>query len=316
MLRVIAFEDAKRDEFHLVKRRGGRTHVPFLQSSAETPELPAAFLSTQNPGRVIDTHFHLYDQFQLVMDGKGTLGREKISPFDVHFSRAYTPYGPLASDPETGLTFFVLFTRFQPGAQYFPDALESLKQVPDRRPWQISRKISFSGPDETIAPGEVVLQDVPDLHDDNGLFAKSLNMAANTATVAPDPSGGSGQYIIVVNGSFWHEEKEYGARSLVYLEPTDKPFRVCAGASGLQAAILNFPRSAVSVVEKAATAPAKKFKTWECELCGFIYEEEKGMPDDGIPAGTRWEDIPESWTCPDCTATKSDFQMIEVESGP
>lgn len=55
-----------------------------------------------------------------------------------------------------------------------------------------------------------------------------------------------------------------------------------------------------------------KYKTYMCVICGFIYEEEKGLPEENIPAGTRWEDIPETWTCPDCGASKDDFEMIEI----
>lgn len=53
-------------------------------------------------------------------------------------------------------------------------------------------------------------------------------------------------------------------------------------------------------------------KTWACVTCGVVYDEALGWPDDGIPAGTRWEDVPESWTCPDCGAAKAEFQMQEV----
>jgi rubredoxin len=54
------------------------------------------------------------------------------------------------------------------------------------------------------------------------------------------------------------------------------------------------------------------FKTWQCLLCAFTYDEAAGLPDEGIAPGTRWEDVPESWTCPDCSAGKSDFDMVEV----
>ena len=40
--------------------------------------------------------------------------------------------------------------------------------------------------------------------------------------------------------------------------------------------------------------------------------KKKGWPDDGIQPGTKWDDIPDTWMCPDCGATKSDFDMIEV----
>ncbi len=53
-------------------------------------------------------------------------------------------------------------------------------------------------------------------------------------------------------------------------------------------------------------------KTWQCILCGFIYEEALGLPEEGIAAGTPWESIPEAWTCPDCGVGKNDFEMVEI----
>jgi rubredoxin-NAD+ reductase len=50
---------------------------------------------------------------------------------------------------------------------------------------------------------------------------------------------------------------------------------------------------------------------WECIVCGLVYDEEKGWPDDGIAPGTRWEDVPEDWLCPDCGVGKEDFELIE-----
>lgn len=54
------------------------------------------------------------------------------------------------------------------------------------------------------------------------------------------------------------------------------------------------------------------YKRYMCLLCGFIYDEARGWPDDGIAPGTRWEDVPADWLCPDCRAMKEDFEMIEV----
>ena len=47
-------------------------------------------------------------------------------------------------------------------------------------------------------------------------------------------------------------------------------------------------------------------------MCSFIYHEAEGWPEDGIPAGTKWEDIPDDWECPDCGAMKEDFDMVEI----
>jgi rubredoxin len=56
----------------------------------------------------------------------------------------------------------------------------------------------------------------------------------------------------------------------------------------------------------------KIMKRYYCLVCGYIYDEAQGWPDDGIAAGTRWEDVPEEWACPDCGATKDDFVMVEM----
>jgi rubredoxin len=53
-------------------------------------------------------------------------------------------------------------------------------------------------------------------------------------------------------------------------------------------------------------------KVWECTLCGFLYDEAAGWPEEGIPPGTRWADVPATWNCPDCGAGKDDFDMREV----
>ena len=56
-----------------------------------------------------------------------------------------------------------------------------------------------------------------------------------------------------------------------------------------------------------------QYRKWECVICGFIYDEAEGWPDDGIPAGTPWDSVPEDWECPDCGTSKYDFDMVEVE---
>lgn len=53
-------------------------------------------------------------------------------------------------------------------------------------------------------------------------------------------------------------------------------------------------------------------KRYMCVICGFIYDEAAGLPDDGIVPGTKWDDIPMTWRCPDCSARKDEFEMIEI----
>lgn len=55
-----------------------------------------------------------------------------------------------------------------------------------------------------------------------------------------------------------------------------------------------------------------EMKAYLCVICGYVYEEAKGDPAAGIAPGTKWEDVPLSWRCPDCGAGKEEFDMIEI----
>ena len=52
-------------------------------------------------------------------------------------------------------------------------------------------------------------------------------------------------------------------------------------------------------------------RRWVCGVCGFVYDPAHGLPDEGIPPGTPFEDIPDDWGCPDCGASKADFEPEE-----
>ena len=55
-----------------------------------------------------------------------------------------------------------------------------------------------------------------------------------------------------------------------------------------------------------------EFKTWMCLICGWMYDEATGVPEDGITAGTLWADVPMNWVCPECGARKEDFEMVSI----
>lgn len=113
MALVMAYDEAKSHQ----RRKPGRvvfngkledsTNTPFF-GWRDKPELPHAKLTQHGQGQVSPTHFHIVDQFQVMLDGKGTIGRSDYSPYTIHFSRAYTPYGPLVADSGTGFTHFGL----------------------------------------------------------------------------------------------------------------------------------------------------------------------------------------------------------------
>jgi rubredoxin len=60
-----------------------------------------------------------------------------------------------------------------------------------------------------------------------------------------------------------------------------------------------------------AAAEDTAFKQWVCVICGWVYDEAAGAPDDGLAPGTRWADVPEDWRCPLCDVGKEDFALVE-----
>lgn len=56
----------------------------------------------------------------------------------------------------------------------------------------------------------------------------------------------------------------------------------------------------------------QRWKRLVCLGCGFMYDEAEGLPEHGLQAGTRWEDVPDDWICPDCGTPKARFEMVEL----
>ena len=57
-------------------------------------------------------------------------------------------------------------------------------------------------------------------------------------------------------------------------------------------------------------------KTYVCSVCGYLYEEEKGVPGSSIAPGTLWQDLPADWVCPLCGASKSAFRKKDAQTVP
>ena len=52
-------------------------------------------------------------------------------------------------------------------------------------------------------------------------------------------------------------------------------------------------------------------KKYVCKICGWIYDEALGDPDNGIEPGTKFEDLPADYICPMCGAGKDEFEEYE-----
>jgi rubredoxin len=166
--------------------------------------------------------------------------------------------------------------------------------------------VQFPNPTDAIA-----VAPLEGLQDDEGLSGHAISMRPNAEGEAPDPSDSNGQYIVVLGGSLMYQGREHQATTIIWVDANESAFRLVAGPEGLEAVSLKFPRATVEL-KQATPAAEGEFKVWQCVLCAFVYDEAAGLPEDGIPPGTRWADVPENWGCPDCSAKKADFEMVEI----
>jgi rubredoxin len=309
MPQIAAFDDVKAQRKERPVPNGTAWRTTFINPDENDPATAHAFLVEGTPGRVIRSHYHDNDQYQVIVSGDGLMGKHPLQVNAVHFSRRHTPYGPIVFGQ--GMGFLTLRAHKDGGAQYLddPEKMAKLKSVENRKPWQATELPKF----EPVREG-AALHAFGDISDDEGLASFSMSVAPNAKALAPDPADSNGQYLIVVRGSLHYEGREYKALSVAFIKPQEGRFELVAGAEGLDVLVLHFPRAitAAAVVPQAAKG-VPGTRVWQCMLCAFMYDEAKGMPDEGIAPGTPWEDVPETWFCPDCSASKSDFQMALVE---
>ena len=75
------------------------------------------------------------------------------------------------------------------------------------------------------------------------------------------------------------------------------------------------PKTAATYIEAQSkprrTKGVADMKKYKCLMCGYVYDPEVGDPDNGIEAGTAFEDLPEDWVCPECGAGKDEFEPLE-----
>ncbi len=78
------------------------------------------------------------------------------------------------------------------------------------------------------------------------------------------------------------------------------------------AAVAPAPAAQAPALSDSPAVGGAALQIWECLVCGWQYDESKGLPEEGFAPGTRWADIPDDWLCPDCGVGKADFEMVAV----
>jgi hypothetical protein len=206
---------------------------------------PMAFLVEQPAGSVVASHFHEANQFQIVVAGHGTLGSHPVEPVAVHYSNAFSAYGPITAG-SAGLQYFTLRNGYDRGARYLPAAREEMRGVKRRF------RDAFAEP---VAPDAAVPEEgsstvlIPGAADGMGAWRHHLPPGAVLEGL--DPASGDGQFWVVTAGSLHTSAGEVlRPLSCIFVAPDEPPFAATAGEAGLEVVMVQFPRGRDHVAAK------------------------------------------------------------------
>jgi hypothetical protein len=204
---------------------------------------PMGFLVEKDPHSVVKPHFHQADQYQVVVQGGGRLGTHDVGTVAVHYTDAWSAYGPIVAAGE-GIAWFTLRNTWDPGARYMPGAREQLRTA---------RQRSFQHREATAPPMPVAAADLLARTDRitclpviaqtaDGMATWRYRLPAGASVSGPDPGEGGGQFWVVLSGSAAPGEAALlPPNSCIFVAPDDGALTLTAGNGGAEALCLQFP---------------------------------------------------------------------------
>ncbi|HVC62413.1 MAG TPA: hypothetical protein VND19_18875 [Acetobacteraceae bacterium] len=202
---------------------------------------PMAFLVEKESGAVVRPHFHAADQFQVVVQGGGRLGRHDIGTVAVHYTDAWSAYGPILAAGE-GVAWFTLRNTWDPGAQYMPAARSELRAARAR----YQHRETTAGPVAAWSEEELgrlaAVERLTEMQTADGMASWRLRLPAAATAMGPDPGNGGGQFWLVLAGTAsCAGSAPLPAESCVFVGPEDSALSVTAGPAGAELLCVQFP---------------------------------------------------------------------------
>ena len=233
------YEEARATRKHYVLPNGtGFWKSEYIISDHAAAPAPHALLVEQDPEQVILPHFHEQNQFQVIVNGGGTLGRNAVAPVTVHYAGAYTGYGPITSGTD-GLWYFTLRPMMDNGAQFLPESRGKMKPWPKKH-WHSAPIVPASASE---LAGLAAAQVTTVKADADGMLIQTIRIPARGSHVAPSPASGGGQFFLVTAGQLVFSGKAYERWSCVWVANADAALTLGAGACGAEVLLAQCPRA-------------------------------------------------------------------------
>jgi hypothetical protein len=238
------------------RRTGNGFHTTFIGKNRNTlkegeapPEAnivyPMAFLVEKDADAIVRPHFHAADQYQVIVQGGGRLGVHDVGTVSVHYTDAFSAYGPIVAAGE-GISWFTLRNAWDPGARYMPAERAQLREARAR----FQHREATCGPlapltDAELAAltdvsGAAVIEEAKD-----GLGTWRYAVQPSGVARGPDPSSGGGQFWLVSSGTAHVPGGALlPANSCVFVAPDDAALEMFAGPAGADLLCMQFPKLA------------------------------------------------------------------------
>ncbi len=232
--------------------------ISLISSGADAVPGPQAFLFSSEPFSVSSPHFHIENQFQIVVSGSGTLGRQAVAPVTVHYAQRDVGYGPINAH-EQGLAYMTLRPRMDPGSLALPQNRHVQRPVLPARHFTV-------GP---IAPSDAATLrtlDVPEVQTlidetPDHLAAWCVRFPPGATALAPGVPAGEGRFYVVAAGSLISAAEEWPRLSCIFADPGEAQPELRGGDAGLELLVLQFPDDPVSAAENYRAGHAKLKRT-------------------------------------------------------
>lgn len=237
MIRTGTPEEAAANRRKLTLANGtGYFKSEFIASPFDAPLGPQSFLVEQDPDSVILPHFHLQNEFQVVVQGGGQFGRHDVRPLSVHYAGAHTGYGPISSG-SGGLWYFTLRPRMDQGAMFLPESRELMQKVPKRQLLGQPLSVGEECARRTVAVCEEAIAPQKD-----GIGGWLLRLPPNGALAAPAHAGGLARFYMIAAGRARVTGELLPRWATVFVTPEEEPVEVQAGGEGAEVLVLQFPQ--------------------------------------------------------------------------
>jgi hypothetical protein len=198
--------------------------------------------------RVVRSHFHPIDQFQILLGAPGSrYQRQELPALTLHYADAYATYGPM-SGGYPPLRFFTLRAEASAFTAYMPEERDKLAWRGRRH-----RQVGFDrlSDDDFPATGISRVDQIWD-PDDDGLEALAIVAGPSTEITLPATHCTSGQFIMTSEGSVYHGGRECGPESLAWQDAGEPAVQLVTGNLGCRLFVARYPEPSTSARHRRA----------------------------------------------------------------